>query len=262
MQMLSNAAVLDIWERGYRRDRTGRALALLSAACPGLADDALANVTIARRDAAILALRQTTAGVRMPAYVDCPRCAERLEFEFDSGQIDVASAERGAKGAREERAPVAPSLDRPSPTASEAILVGGLRFRAPTSADLMAVVAIGAGDAEADDQAAGRALAQRCCLDPRPDIDWSGALLDEVEGALGRLDAAGDIELSLSCVACGHAWTTALDIPSYFWEEIAERAARLLDDIHLLASRYGWSEAQILALSEPRRRAYLDRCDS
>jgi hypothetical protein len=212
MRTLSDGEVLDIWARGCRRDGTGRALALLAAVHPELDDKALAGVTVAERDAAILALRQASTGVQMPAYVDCSRCNERLEFEFDSSKVGFP----------------------PVTATREVALSDGLRFRLPTSADLMAVAAAGRG--EDDPKAAVRALARRCALDAKPDLDWSDALLDEVERALEVLDNAGD--------------------------EIEERATRLLDDVHVLASRYGWSEAEILALGEPRRRAYLERCDS
>ena len=46
-------------------------------------------------------------------------------------------------------------------------------------------------------------------------------------------------------------------MPAYLWDEIDARARRLLDEVHALARTYCWSEEQILALSETRRRAYL-----
>src|SRR5262245_37640330 len=119
MRTLTDGDVLDIWARGCRRDGTGRALALLSAVRPELDDMALADVTVAERDAAILGLRQASVGVRMPAYVDCSRCNERLEFEFDSRNVGV-----------------------PALTAlREVTLADGLRFRLPTTADLLTVTA-------------------------------------------------------------------------------------------------------------------------
>jgi hypothetical protein len=36
------------------------------------------------------------------------------------------------------------------------------------------------------------------------------------------------------------------------------RAKRLLAEVHLIASAYGWSEAEILGLSRARRDFYLD----
>ena len=48
-------------------------------------------------------------------------------------------------------------------------------------------------------------------------------------------------------------------MPAFLWDEVDVRARRLLDEVHALAGAYGWSEQRILALSEARRRAYLDR---
>jgi hypothetical protein len=48
-------------------------------------------------------------------------------------------------------------------------------------------------------------------------------------------------------------------VAAFVWEEIEACAARLLDDVHVLARAYGWSERAILALPEMRRAAYLER---
>ena len=40
------------------------------------------------------------------------------------------------------------------------------------------------------------------------------------------------------------------------------RAKRLLMDVHLLARAYGWSEAEVLALSPARRRFYLEMVEA
>jgi hypothetical protein len=48
------------------------------------------------------------------------------------------------------------------------------------------------------------------------------------------------------------------DMLAYFWSEIQMGARRLLREIHVLASAYGWRESEILTLSAARRRAYLE----
>ena len=48
-----------------------------------------------------------------------------------------------------------------------------------------------------------------------------------------------------------------LDAGQLLWEEIEARALVLLREVHHLASAYGWSEAQILALTPARRASYL-----
>jgi hypothetical protein len=65
-------------------------------------------------------------------------------------------------------------------------------------------------------------------------------------------------DVAISCDACGESWTRVLDVDDYLWCELDAWAARTLQDIHLLATAYGWSEAQVLAVSPRRRRRYLE----
>lgn len=87
-------------------------------------------------------------------------------------------------------------------------------------------------------------------------------MLHAVEARMAELDPQGDIELDLACDACGHAWQTAFDVCAFFWEEIEARAKRLLQEVRLLASAYGWTERDVLALSDSRRAAYLKMVDA
>jgi hypothetical protein len=80
----------------------------------------------------------------------------------------------------------------------------------------------------------------------------------EAGQALAEADPLAETLLKLRCAVCSHEWQEPLDIADYLWSEIEARARRLLIEVHSLASAYGWSEADILALSEPRRRLYLD----
>ncbi|MGW6805848.1 hypothetical protein ACWGCF_46290, partial [Streptomyces sp. NPDC055039] len=73
-------------------------------------------------------------------------------------------------------------------------------------------------------------------------------------------DPAADVTLNVNCPECGGATPAALDITSYLWTELDAWARDLLLDVHLLASAYGWSEPEILALSPLRRRYYLELC--
>ena len=48
------------------------------------------------------------------------------------------------------------------------------------------------------------------------------------------------------------------DIATVLWTELAGLARSLIEEVDALASAYGWSEREILALSGRRRRAYLE----
>ena len=79
-----------------------------------------------------------------------------------------------------------------------------------------------------------------------------------LEDRMAEADPQGDVHLSIRCPGCDHHWPVPLDIVTYFWSEIHLAARRLLRDIHVLASAYGWRESEILMLSTRRRRIYRE----
>ena len=231
---LSNAALLELCDRGRHASPVERGLLLLGAAQPGADPAALAELSIPRRDAAVLAWRRRIFGAELPCFVECPHCREELEFDFDADTLlAVATA------------------DEP-----QAIAVGEHLLRLPNSGDLIAAATI------ADSHVATRRLLQRCCLDGGADDAWSDVWMDEAEQALSSHAGASDTSFQFDCESCGHAWQASFDVCAYFWEEIERHGQALLDGIDRLARAYGWSEAAILALSDARRAAYLARCDA
>ncbi|HEX6899542.1 MAG TPA: phage baseplate protein [Thermoanaerobaculia bacterium] len=234
MRPLSAQELLDAWERGVGESPVRRAMVLLAAACPETAPEDLARESVGRRDARLLTLREWTFGPRLVSVASCPVCAERLETAFDVADIRVGSFDDG-------------------PQEPLSLKVGGttLTFRLPNSADLAALSATAGVDG------ARRRLLDRCLLDTGAN-DLSEEALQAVARRMAEADPQGDIELSLTCPACGHEWLAAFDIASFFWTEIDAWARVLLREIHILASAYGWRESDILALSPWRRRSYLE----
>jgi hypothetical protein len=102
---------------------------------------------------------------------------------------------------------------------------------------------------------------------------WSGAeritaetlpaeAVNALAEKLAEADPAADLDFALDCPACGHAWVTTFDITAYFWRELAVMAQAMLEDVHALATAYGWSERDVLAMPKARRRYYLSRIGS
>jgi hypothetical protein len=229
MPPLSGHALLIAWEHGRNRRPVDRAVMLRALSSPGTDPAGLADEPLGLCNAALLEVRAATFGRRLRAQVDCPQCAEPLELELDTIEL----------------------LDtRPEP--ADLVEVDGLRFRPPCNRDLALI----AGEADAD-IAAGRLLAL-CALDERTDTELR-PLLADVERALERADPWSDLSLAVQCDACGQRWSEALDVPALLWDDVQHRARALLDEVHLLAKSYGWSEDTILDLSNERRAAYLQR---
>jgi hypothetical protein len=244
MRPLTAAELLNVWERGQAEPPVRQALALLAAACPETPSDEIARLAIGRRDRLLLELRERTFGPRLVSVAACPACGERLEVEVAVRDLLVEGA-----GPAEE---------------SGALDADGwqVRFRPPHSLD---VLALAEGGADRDPGAARRRLLAGCLLGARtPDGgeadagDLPESVLQAVAGAMAAADPQAEIELALTCPACAHAWLALFDIVSFFWTEIDAWARVLLQEIHVLASAYGWREPDILALSPWRRRAYLE----
>jgi len=178
-------------------------------------------------------------GSEMEATANCPACGERVELAFSTRDA-MADLTIGAL-------PAAPESHRVRVQTGEYEIL----CRALCSADL----------ADSPDRAT---LLERCIAsaqrngeDVRP-----GDLPEEATIAIGaairKTDPYSEIEIALSCPACGHQWQSLFDIAAFLWGEIEDRARRLLLDVHLLASVYHWSEREILSMSPRRRGLYLE----
>jgi len=82
---------------------------------------------------------------------------------------------------------------------------------------------------------------------------------ERVQQALTEADRLADLELNATCPECGTPIAVALILEVFLMQELARESARLMDKIHTLAMAYHWSEPDILALPENRRRHYLAR---
>ena len=56
----------------------------------------------------------------------------------------------------------------------------------------------------------------------------------------------------------GREWQAAFDIATYLGRETDNWVAHVLQEVDRLARAYGWREADILAMTATRRRAYLE----
>lgn len=224
--------LLTVWEQGTRRHPIDRALLLFSLARPETPAEHLADLPLGKRNAALMALQRAYFNARLPAWLDCLGCGERMEFELDAAQLPPIEAE-----------------------IVDSIEVDGHRFEHPTSRHLAKLASC-----NDDPEVSARQLLFDCAqsTDALPQDETALAeLLQHAESAIEAADPWVNITLDVRCPACGQEDVADFDIASYLWSEIEQRARRLLDDIHVLAQTYGWTETSILALSETRRAAYL-----
>jgi hypothetical protein len=240
VRTLSAANLLALVEYGAGASPTATALAMLASANADLPETDLAGLPLGARDRLLLELRGQSLGGPLQARVSCPGCAGELELALDPDALVV---------------------DTP-PLQDTALQHGALELiiRPPTSADLLGI------EACADEEQAKRRLAARCIVS----ATRAGAPIDPADAAVG-LDTAGlealgeamaaadpqaDLSLELRCAECGTVFERELDVAAFVAAEFATAAQRLFGEVHALARGYGWREADILAMSAWRRRAY------
>lgn len=241
MPGLSAAVTLGLWEAAEGLERTPRALILAGAdpAGPPVRAEELERLPLGRRDARLLRLRGRLTQRALDATAACPECAEEVEFALDADAL-VAHAD---------------DAPQPVPTVWDGVVV---TWRPPTSLDVAAA-------AEAADAAgAERVLLTRCVTSATgPDGDLAGPdLPPDARAAVARAMAAADplaeVLVELACPSCGSPFVADLDLAEFVWADLSAEARRLLRAVDALARAYGWSEAAVVALSERRRRDYLE----
>ena len=230
MRALSSSEILELWERGVGLHPLDRGLTALRVADPS-ASEGVADWPLGRRNQALLELHASWFGARLQGWTACPGCGEKVEFEVDARQLAAAA---------EAEPP------------HDSVTVAEHAFRLPTSRDL-AQVAVAR-----DVESAPVALLRRCRISGPENPEWTDELLEAVGERLASADPLAETRLALNCPACRREWDDALDIGRFVWAEVEARARRILWEVHALASAYGWSESETLAVGAARRAIYLE----
>lgn len=123
-----------------------------------------------------------------------------------------------------------------------------VRFRLPLASDRMAV----AGKRDADRLLMGR------CVDP-PELP--PRLLARVGRVLGLLAPSLADVVQGACAECGATVSVYFDPQEFALRELTRESAYVYDEIHLLASRYHWTEAEIMAMPRARRMQYAAKIE-
>lgn len=234
----SVAELLQAWERGLAQPGYERALLLLAAAMPDHSPQELAEWSLGRRDAYLLGLREALFGTRLVSVTNCPQCRARLELEFTTTDIQAPFAQDK-------------EMETRFATADGDYVI---RFRLPNTSDLRALAVLPDRDQLLWSCLLESKRNQQTCSTQSLSPEVRAEIIRQMEAA----DPQANVQLELRCVECETEWPAAFDILSFLWEELDRWALRTLREVHVLASAYGWSEAEILALSPQRRQRYLE----
>lgn len=191
-----------------------------------------------------------TYGDRVDLVVECGACGTTLEADVELPRPDPGptSARRGRWEVRR------PTLGELAAVYGDPAAATRLRrwcVRPASGDDAPAGTAGSAGVAGV----AGVADTAEAEGAAEPALDGAvGAALDE---ALDELAAAALPSGPVTCPQCGTRSEVVLDTAALLWDRLRRDTPRLLSDVAILASAFGWSEAEILALTDARRQAYL-----
>ncbi|RYD45555.1 MAG: hypothetical protein EOP63_00910 [Sphingomonadales bacterium] len=230
MANVSLSVLFDHWPITPGAAAHGRLAALLRAA--GAEADPLAADTLGARNRRLIALHDDLVGGAIEAQVACAGCATANSFV------------------------VPKDVMRALPPAAPDALVGlsfrehELTYRVSTMADIAAV-----GE-EADLRLA---MLDRCAMgsDRVPAAELDRAALEAIEARFDEIDPLANIVVGSACSGCGMAIAASVDLAAFVATDLDRLHAILLRDVDFLASAYGWSEADILALPAERRARYV-----
>lgn len=235
----SAATLLRAWEVGAAVAPVDRAPSLLHSLGAVAADVRIDELTVGQCDTKLFELRRTMFGEMLEVVATCPACQTEVELSLALGEIQ------------------APATDGPMPPLTLQADGYTLRCRIPCNEDLRALAYRGG-------EVTTRDLLERCVLEAKsPDglsvgpYELPDATAEMIAGALAENDPGARTVLRVHC-PCGSEWVDEVDIRDVVWSDVTEWVGRMLTEVHHLAQGYGWSEAEILAMSGWRRRWYLE----
>lgn len=193
---------------------------------------------VGARIAGLLSIVARTCGDGLNCSVSCTRsgCGATLEFSLSVGELESIES-RAAD----------PSIEVPLPTGD------AVRFRLPSGADLRRWRRAGLGN-PAD---ARVKLLQSLAVEGGDRLPAeSGPWIEVVARAMETADPLVAFRCEVQCPECGTRQEHVVDLEGLALTRLAASQREIIGEVHHFATHYGWSEAETLAVSGPRRRKY------
>ena len=179
---------------------------------------ALEELSVGDRDRALAALYGAIYGNGIVADAVCSACTARYEIRFDLAQLAASRCPDGSAGG-----------DPPT------IVLGNSKVRLPRWKDI-------AGSPDS--------LLARLTL--------SGAVppAEPAARAIEAADPSLELDLAGACPECGSAQAVPFSMTAFLESALRRDRAFLMREVHLLASAYHWSHAEILSLTRTERQGF------
>lgn len=184
-------------------------------------------------DAIVVTLRREVFGDRLVATGLCQSCGEPIDIALQMNELSEHRRPRSPRNATPSHEPGWWSLGD-----------GALEFRVPSAGEVLA--AIPAPDPRAR-------LAQLCMRGDRTTKRQRAA-----ERALEAIAPTLRTDVEGPCPECRDAVALDVDTRELCLHDLRFAAGAVLEETHLLASEYHWSEREILELPSARRATYAE----
>jgi hypothetical protein len=232
---LADAVLLSAWEEAAAVPDGAVAATLLHRAGLVASVDEGLDLPLGHAAARLARLYADRFGDAVDAVLTCPACREHLEVS-----LPLTPLCRAPDGPDQQTVP------------GEAGSARGYVVRSPTGRDLLLA-------ATEPDPAA--ALLSRCVMaDDGAAVDpaaLDAAILEALDAVAERLAGGAAPMLRSQCPACGEAVLADIDITALLWQRVCHEAPVVLAEVAELSAAFGWSEAEVLAMSRTRREVYL-----
>ncbi len=240
MNYFSDQDLLSVWEFGVHHSVIETSLFLLTYGYPSYNMNQIASFSIGERDARLLHIREKLFGTTLHNTSNCTACGQKMEWETDTALIKLQAISEEVK----------------MELFDLSYKDYQIRLRLPNSQDILELLP--------DDNKTTQinSLVRKCIVEttlPQEQIESiPEELMNELVMKMEEKDPQANIVMNLSCAECKNEWGATFDIMQYLWTEINDWAIQLMQDVYLLASKFGWSEKDILNMSRFRRNLYLN----
>ena len=233
------SVLLRAWERGAAEASPERAASLLQSLGAVAGSLPADELTVGQCDARLFELRRALFGEMLEVVATCPACQTEVELTLALGELQP------------------PIQEGPVPPLTVQANGYTLLCRPPRNQDIGALACRGPEVTLHD-------LLEHCVIEasspgglPIALRELPEAVVETIIEALAECDPGAFTVLRMRC-PCGNEWADELDIRTMVWNDLTEWVGQTLAEVHHLARAYGWSEAEILAMSGWRRHWYLE----
>src|SRR5262245_16436629 len=210
-----------------------------------LSADEVRSLTVGDREALTLQLRWLTSGELIHCVLNCPspNCREKLDLELNVSDLLINARHRQEECHEAE------------------VTEGGaswlVRFRLPTGTDQEAVAALARADLDAAVEVLLRRLVESVSASGPQAAELPEPVRRHLPQSMAELDPQAEIDLHVTCQACGGMFEVLFDAAGYFFQELKAGLPLLFHEVHLLAYHYHWNLREILGMGARTRRRYL-----